>query len=979
MKLVFRVSRLFGSTILLTAAAVSAPAFAQSLSLDIPAEDATAALRAFSRQADVQILSARRDTRHKTTNAVHGVMSAQQALDQMLEGTGLYGRQTGRKTFAILPFPQLTAPVQQADAAAALQVAGEPPEPPIVVTGLRQSLRASLRAKQRSDVISDNISSDEIGQLPNVTIAEELNRLPGVNTTRDRGNASQASVRGMGPRFVLGLLNGREIATSEPSQEVRWEVYPFEIVSGVQVYKAQDSAIVPGGIAAAIDIRTVKPLSYTGKALTIDGGPTYNTNGKQLPGYGPWGYRGSAGYITHLRDNLAVAIAASAQRKKNGYPNFSTWGWNTAETGLPGDLNGDGRADNTPYGLQSSVSELHQDRYGIMANAGWRPASELTLNFDALYSRYIIADGQTQSWFGNNMLGNWDGSNASVYNAPGATYTIENGSVVAAHLPGSFPNYQSVVANYRETHDLLAGGMNAAWTKGSWDLTLDLSHSTARRSDRWEAVELATQYASGLDFDLRGKPSATLSGPAVWDPSIQFVSIDRWGRSDGPEHARDTLSAVAADAKYSFDGGFLTSVQLGARLSDRAKKHRLFGFALCPGSTTAGSCDQNAHDVSLTNYLKVDSFPGYTAPLMLFGDWATLWNAAYPYPAAQIAPRAEQLLQHTRVGVRSAEAFGKTSFETNLADVPVSGSFGVRVANTRVESSGFQQNMDGTLAPVTVRNRYTDVLPTLNVTAELSPKQLLRLGAGQAISRAPLDALVTGFVLNAPVPGQIATGGGGNPTLRPFKSRQIDVSYENYFHAESLFAVALFYKQLEHFIGSGAVHRTFNGTDYLISTLTDAKGGHVYGLETTFQTRFYFLPGMLKNFGVYANYAFANTNVHEFAPSSNPYPMVGSARHTAQVDGFYSRGPVELRLSAKYHSSYVIAPTWVATMLRREDPETLVDASLSYQINKRLGLRLQAANLTDAVNRQTTDNNPMNLAIYQRFGRSFLMDISFKM
>jgi len=69
----------------------------------------------------------------------------------------------------------------------------------VVVTGVRQALRDSITQKQNSDLIGDNISTKDIGQLPDVTIAEELNRLPGVNTTRDRGNASQAPLPALAP------------------------------------------------------------------------------------------------------------------------------------------------------------------------------------------------------------------------------------------------------------------------------------------------------------------------------------------------------------------------------------------------------------------------------------------------------------------------------------------------------------------------------------------------------------------------------------------------------------------------------------------------------------------------------------------------------------------------------------------------------------------------------------------------------------
>ena len=152
----------------------------------------------------------------------------------------------------------------------------------VVVTGVRQALRDSIAAKKNSELISDNISTADIGQLPDVTIAEELNRLPGVNTTRDRGNASQAAVRGLGPRLVLGLVNGREVASSEPSQDLRWEIYPSEVLSGASVYKSQDASLIPGGIAATIDIRTLSPLDYHGPTSHVARRP-HVQRGRQGP------------------------------------------------------------------------------------------------------------------------------------------------------------------------------------------------------------------------------------------------------------------------------------------------------------------------------------------------------------------------------------------------------------------------------------------------------------------------------------------------------------------------------------------------------------------------------------------------------------------------------------------------------------------------------------------------------------------------
>ena len=861
----------------------------------------------------------------------------------------------------------------------------------VVVTGVRASLRDSIAVKRQSDLISDVISTKDIGQLPDVTIAEELNRLPGVNTTRDRGNASQASVRGLGPRFVFGLVNGREVASSEPSQDVRWEVYPSEVLSGATVYKTQDAGLVPGGIAATIDIRTLTPLDYKGPAFNVRGGPTYNEAGKSLPHYSPWGYRGSVGFIKHLTDSFAIALGASVQKEKNGFPDFRTFGWNTPDNtgGHTGDLNGDGKPDNTTWGLVTEVKEVTQDRAAFVANVGWQPTDSLTINFDSLYSRYTIKENQFQAWYANNILGNWDNGNASgIYNFGGNTYQILNGSVVAASLTNNtYPNYQSSINRYKERHELAVFGLNTKWARDGWEAVLDLSHSEAKRRNQWQAIYLQTQYASGLIFDIRDgqTPYARLLGPDVAAPSIQAAMPGndpsfngRDGQSAGPEYTRDRISAATASLKRELDGSFLKSVEVGGRLSDRVKRHRMFQYNLCAGSQSSGFCDSSAHTISLANAgLEEFTVDGFTAPPMVYGDFDKLFPLVYPN--SSVPSWAEQLLQRTRVGEKTAEGYAKLAFASDGGSVPINGSIGVRVEHVSTSSDGYQQVSGGAPAPLSLKNSYTEILPSLNLTAHLTADQQLRFGASIGISRPPLEALVTGFVLNPIVSGQPATGGGGNPFLKPYRAKQVDLSYENYFHEESMFALALYYKHLDTFIGASSSLQTIGGTQYIISGVNNGKGGDIGGAEVTLQTRFYFMPGLLKDFGIYANYARVESNIKEFAPASNPYPMVGVAKNTAEFDTFYSKSGFEARVAVKYHSRFSVAPTWVGTVLKSLSPETTLDASLSYQLTKAIGLRLQARNLTNERSRFSSDNNPQNLSNdggYQLFGRSYLADIS---
>ena len=885
----------------------------------------------------------------------------------------------------------------------------------IVVTGVRQAMKDSIGVKKNSDTIGDNISTAEIGQLPDVTIAEELNRLPGVNTTRDRGNASQASVRGLGPRLVLGLVNGREVASSEPSQDLRWEIYPSEVLSGAVVTKTQDATIVPGGIAATVDIRTLSPLDYKGPEFSFRAGPTYNDEARDLPGYSPVGYRGSGGFVTHINDDFAVSLAASAQREKNGFPDFRTFGWNTPANsgatpanpaGATGDLNGDGVPDNTTWGLNTEVKEVTQDRYAFAGGAGWRAGENLTIKADALWSQYEIKENQFQTWYGNNITGNWANGDFSKYNAPGSSYQIVNGSVVAADLNGAYPNYESEIARYDEKHTLLVTGLNAEWKSGDWDNQLDLSHSDAWRRNTWQEIALSDLYPPNLAFNVANGqvPYGAFPGFDPAAPSLQSAGGFRStngtgpngaGESTGPEVTRDQLSAVALNLARTIDSSFLSALKFGARYSDREKTHHENQWGLCAGtgstifaiagdqssqSCPAGSAGQGTTPpLSLANAgLSQFNAPSFTAPPLVYGNFNSLYPLVYPNAAAPAG--SDMPLLRTKVTEKSSEGYVRLDFKSSVGDLPLTGDLGVRVVHTTTTSSGYQ-SLDGgvTFEPVSISNEYTDALPSLNATLHLSDNQLLRFGAAIAISRPPLDSLTTGYTLNSS--GGSNTGGGGNPKLDPFKADQIDFSYEWYFHEESMFAIAPYYKDVKTYIGAGQSSEVIGGTRYIITSENNTKGGEIGGVELTLQTRFYFLPGFLQDFGVYANHAQVESNIHEAAPVGNPYPMVGLARGTSELDLFYNKAGFESRVALKNHTAFTVAPTWVGTTLKMLAPETTLDASVSYTFEKYWTVRLQGSNLTNERARFSTDNNPQNLANdggYQVYGRAYLFDVGVK-
>ena len=118
----------------------------------------------------------------------------------------------------------------------------------VTVTGIRKGIEDAISVKRNNDAIVESISAEDIGKLPDTTIAESLARLPGVTTQRTKsGAASTISIRGLGPDFNGYLLNGREQTSTGDSRAVDLSVYPAELIAGGVVYKTTDATLMSAG------------------------------------------------------------------------------------------------------------------------------------------------------------------------------------------------------------------------------------------------------------------------------------------------------------------------------------------------------------------------------------------------------------------------------------------------------------------------------------------------------------------------------------------------------------------------------------------------------------------------------------------------------------------------------------------------------------------------------------------------------------
>ena len=138
----------------------------------------------------------------------------------------------------------------------------------VIVTGIRRSLQNAIDIKRNNVGIVDAITAEDFGKFPDGNLAESLARVVGIGIDRSNVEGARIAVRGFGPELNLVTLNGRQMPTV-PGQYEGGRSFNFGDISShgvaaVEVYKSVNSALPSGGIGAAVNMVTTKPLDIEG-------------------------------------------------------------------------------------------------------------------------------------------------------------------------------------------------------------------------------------------------------------------------------------------------------------------------------------------------------------------------------------------------------------------------------------------------------------------------------------------------------------------------------------------------------------------------------------------------------------------------------------------------------------------------------------------------------------------------------------------
>jgi TonB-dependent receptor len=821
------------------------------------------------------------------------------------------------------------------------------------VTGIRASVRNALAAKEASNSMVEVVSSEDIGKLPDTTIAESLARLPGLSSGLDRGNASQIVARGMGPRFIGATLNGRELASSEPNRAVRFEQFPSESLSGATVYKSQNAELVEGGIATTIDLQTVSPLKYNSRQVSLKADALYYPLAKDIAGADKTAPRLGGVYIDQFANKtIGAALAFSYQDQPSVQKNIRHWGFNEDHSA---DINGDGKIDKTPWGFQDDVRRGKDKRSSVLGKLEWKPNNDVLITADTYYAKAAIDEAQLQHWTGD--MGNWDGGNSGNF----SNLDIRNG-----YVAGGKVNWVSVINNdaqYIQDTSVAASGLNGKFNVGDWKIESDLSTSHALRASQWRDLRQTSRNQSTITWAFTGDEHQSYDfGMDTGNPA-NYAAPTLYVDNDG--HVKDLLNAVSLSASRPLENSIVSRIKVGVRSSDREKSYRQTSWQL----NTAGgaSIPDSAYET-----IHVDGFPAYIALKDFAGSTASAFGPDAFNPTGRTQTQND-LLSGWKVKERSTSAFVQGDLDGEVFGKTYRGNVGVRLVHTSTTSYGMQSLDNATPTAVTAGTSYNEILPSLNLIFNMDEAQerQVRFSVARAMSRAPLDELRASRNLSIDTgTGQPASGSAGNPDLKPMMANQLDLAYQWYFSKGSLLSAGVFYKQVSRYIAitqDNHITRSVNG-----------EGGNIRGLELVYQQAFTSLPAPFDGLGIASNYAYTASSIREQTPTVNPYPVEGLMKSNGGLTLWYEKAGYEARLSANYHSPFVRNPTWSAGQLLVNEAETYLTLNLAKQLTPQIQLRFGIDNLTNQKAVYTSANNPVQQEVTE-FGRRFNLGLSFKL
>ncbi|WP_024462126.1 TonB-dependent receptor [Marinimicrobium sp. LS-A18] len=869
----------------------------------------------------------------------------------------------------------------------------EPMLEEIVVKGIRASMESASELKRNAAVVVDAITAEDVGKFPDPNVAEALQRVTGVQISRDRGGEGRwVSIRGLSSQYNMTLLNGRTLATDNAGRDFSFDVMPSEAISGAEVYKTSMASLPEGSIGGLVNLTTAKPLDNPGLRASGSAGAFYDGATEDWTGQ----YSGVLSN-TFLDDTVGASVGISYYKRNWRANTFDSF---TSSTELV-DANNDGVKEEAVDGrgifpgiisYQTKFGE--RERLGFTGALQFRPNDNFETTLDGFYSNYKTPESAYS--FNVNFYSNdgWDRFE---------NYELEpyNGDEVDRWLISSFdltniPLEIGTDTKAREAETYMVG-WNSIWNvRDDLELTFDIAYSEADRPiNGTEYYTVAGLNGGNFSFEATPEvPTVT----CVLDDGRNCLDVtnDEIGlhfMEPKGESVNDKALSVRFDGDYRLESvELIDSIEFGVTYSGREKDKVNWrpdnACGYCGFGDTLGEVGIDAvvpfpgeyeYDSGFDSWPALDPIQLFQAARLHRGDEYFRSNIL-----AQPELRSSALIEEDVSG-----GYIQANFEGNRW----SGNVGGRWVYTETLSMGHSQqllelqeipnstnwNAEFTeVVPVSESNSYDNFLPSANFTYELSEEYLVRASASRSITRPTISQLGpdVNWEVNSPPP---RVNRNGNPELEPFVADSLDLSLEWYGGGGSSAAIALFYKDIGGLITSEQFGDEFQvrvvdedgnasdeALDFEVTAPVNGDSAKVFGSELAYQYLFD------NGFGVMANFTWVDSEAELTVDGEKiDTELSGVSEYTYNLAGIYERGPVSSRLAWSYRDEFTACNTCAPGGRPTTTKEFgSLDFSASYEITDNLSVYLEGQNLLEEDN-HTYSQDVRITQNYEAYSRRF--------
>lgn len=880
----------------------------------------------------------------------------------------------------------------------------------VVVTGIRAGLRSALEVKREAITVVDAISAEDIGDFPDKNLGEALQRITGVQISRQDGEGRGVSIRGAEPGLNRVEINGVTAlsVTVGGGRDVDFRDLPVDFVSRLEVYKSSTPEMTEGGIGGTVRIITRRPLDSTEPYLAGSTQMIYSDLARE---YDP--KLAVIGSRTFLNNTLGVLGAATYEERHLDSHNARTTGWlrraptATGPGATPGrgtDVNGDGTLDWIPEIPRYGLDRRETKRPAFLGIVEWAPNDSVKLFVDGTYEK---AKEKVSSMFLQLPVasGLIDYANSVV----GPDNTVTHLEVISS---AQFPTelaYRNIGGELeREQYTTAVGGK---WDIGAFKLDGRVTYASAevQNDEKNSTATIVGLPRAIVDYN-NGERAPNFTFPGI--DTKTGTAVNNLAAVFNPRTNSQEESSAQFNVEYQPEGSWLTSIKTGVDVRELTMDSILFQRTIQLTSRTGVGSSGATVTVPVTQSVIqdiIDSNSGvndvrfFATGDMGFGGGVRYWNdngdATYnatiaasglgnidpyaPNPNPGTNNSYQNYLDTWEVEEKTNAAYLQGSFKFDEIAIPISGTLGVRYVDTETSSSGFNRlNLGGgnVIFPrASSDGGYTKWLPSLNLRFDLASDLVGRMTAGKVLARPNPSQLALRRTLDSVG----VTGSRGNPNLQPYEATQYDLGLEWYFSQDGFVSATAFRKEISAFVVNTSVSEELDGSpgdgsgnEYTVTI--PVNGGDdvtIHGIEAGAQYAFDFLPRPFNGFGMLANVTYQKDEGFKGRNiiTGEILPFPGLSRLSYNYSLYFENERFGARASYNWREQWLITPSGRGALPEFNEDFGSLDASVSYNILPELTVFVEAINLLN--DQRIEHNTPLRRIANETYGSRYFLGV----